>query len=95
MSFFIKLFPQFSCPILFTLPFLQYRKDEGTVYEGQWSRGVRQGKGTITYKDGSFYRGDFSKDQMWGRGVFVGSDGTQYDGEVFPPYSFIINNNNN
>eukprot|EP01036_Dinobryon_divergens_P030018 gene30018-39205_t len=59
----------------------KYRKDEGTVFEGQWCRGVRQGKGKITYRDGSFYRGDFNKDQMWGKGIYVGSDGTQYDGE--------------
>jgi len=60
----------------------QYRKDEGTVYEGQWVAGVRQGKGKISYSDGSYYRGDFQKDQMWGRGVYVGADGSQYDGEV-------------
>ena len=31
------------------------------MFEGQWCRGVRQGKGKITYLDGSFYRGDFNK----------------------------------
>lgn len=58
-----------------------YRKDEGTVYEGEWDMGVRHGFGRISYKDGSFYRGDFVRDQMWGKGVYVGADGSQYDGE--------------
>ncbi len=58
-----------------------YRKDEGTVYEGEWDMGVRHGFGRISYKDGSYYRGDFVRDQMWGKGVYVGADGSQYDGE--------------
>ena len=44
----------------------------GTVYEGEWVRGVREGHGKITFKDGSYYRGDMQKNQMWGHGVFVG-----------------------
>ena len=33
----------------------------GTVYEGEWVRGVREGHGKISFKN-----------QMWGHGVFVG-----------------------
>lgn len=44
----------------------------GTVYEGDWVRGVREGHGKITFKDGSYYRGDMQKNQMWGHGIFVG-----------------------
>ena len=44
----------------------------GTVYEGDWVHGVREGQGKITFKDGSFYRGDMQKNQMWGHGIFVG-----------------------
>jgi hypothetical protein len=29
-----------------------YREDDGTVYEGDWLRGIRHGKGKITFKDG-------------------------------------------
>jgi hypothetical protein len=59
-----------------------YRFDDGVTYEGQWQRGRRAGKGTISYKDGSYYRGDFYKEQMWGRGVYVDSaNGYQYDGD--------------
>jgi hypothetical protein len=44
----------------------------GTVYEGDWVHGVREGHGQITFKDGSFYRGEMQKNQMWGHGIFVG-----------------------
>lgn len=59
-----------------------YRKCEGTIYEGDWVYGIREGFGTLSYADGSFYRGEFKKDQMWGKGMFVdGVTNTQYDGE--------------
>lgn len=58
-----------------------YRKIEGTVYDGDWVYGVRQGYGVLSYKDGSYYRGEFRQNQMWGKGVYVGSDYTQYDGD--------------
>ena len=53
------------------------------VYHGDWDRGIRHGKGLLTYGDGSFYRGDFFLEQMHGRGVYVfKGDGAQYDGQV-------------
>lgn len=61
----------------------RYRASEGTVYEGEWVRGVREGMGKLTFKDKSFYRGSFYKEQIQGRGVFVGVDGSQYEGEWF------------
>lgn len=44
----------------------------GTVYEGDWVHGVRDGHGKISFKDGSFYKGEMQKNQMWGHGIFVG-----------------------
>jgi len=58
-----------------------FRKDEGTVYTGDWSHGRREGVGKLSYLDGSYYRGDFVEERMQGRGVFVGKDGSQYEGE--------------
>jgi hypothetical protein len=60
----------------------RYRKNEGTVYEGDWVYGIREGQGKLSFADGSFYRGEFKKDQMWGKGIFIdGVTNTQYDGE--------------
>jgi hypothetical protein len=53
----------------------------GTVYEGDWVHGVREGRGKLSFKDGSYYRGEMQKNQMWGHGIYVGADNSQYDGE--------------
>eukprot|EP00606_Chrysophyceae_sp_TOSAG23-5_P000211 GSChrysophyteH2.ASY1.ANO1.1439.1 assembled CDS len=58
-----------------------YRKDEGTVYSGDWFRNTREGVGKISYLDGSYYRGEFVEEKMHGQGVYVGADGSQYQGE--------------
>lgn len=58
-----------------------YRKDEGTVYVGDWVKGRRHGMGKISYLDGSYYKGEFQDDKMWGHGTYIGADGSQYTGQ--------------
>jgi hypothetical protein len=63
-----------------------YNKTEGSIYEGQWKRGIRHGQGKLTFKDRSFYRGTFNEEKMDGYGVHVSApdaDGnaTQFEGQ--------------
>jgi hypothetical protein len=41
---------------------------DGSVYEGQWHRGKRHGRGSYIFCDGSMYDGQFERDQMHGTG---------------------------
>ena len=60
-----------------------YRKADGCVYEGDWRKNRRHGKGKLSFSDGSFYRGDFLMELMHGYGIHVSADGSQYEGEWF------------
>ena len=62
-----------------------YNQAEGSLYEGQWTRGIRNGQGKLTFKDGSFYRGTFKDEKMDGYGIHVSAKDengncTQYEG---------------
>jgi len=51
------------------------------VYEGQWEKGVKQGKGKLQFKDGSYYEGDFSNGEITGEGIrYWASTGNRYSG---------------
>lgn len=55
----------------------------GDVYEGEIQGILREGKGTITYKqNGAVYTGDFKEDKLTGYGEYAAPDGTSYTGEV-------------
>jgi hypothetical protein len=46
----------------------KYFKD-GYSYEGEWSKGAKQGAGSETIGDNSKYRGQFLNDLRHGKGV--------------------------
>ena len=57
-----------------------YKQSEGVVYEGQWVKDLRHGKGIVRFKDGSVYNGDIKKERIEGEGTWIYNDGSQYMG---------------
>jgi len=54
---------------------------DGSVYEGSWYCGKRQGVGIYRFSDGSKFKGEFLDDRMSGYGQLVWPDGSRYVGE--------------
>jgi hypothetical protein len=59
------------------------RYADGSVYSGQWKKGVREGMGTYTAKTGYLikYEGEWKNDRRNGKGKAAYSDGSTYDGQ--------------
>ena len=53
----------------------------GSVYEGMWVRGQREGYGRLIHPTGDMYEGDWMNDKANGRGTFSNLDGYTYEGE--------------
>lgn len=61
---------------------LKMLNDKGSTYVGSTNeKGLKHGKGKITYIDGSYYEGDFVDDKKEGHGRQLSKDGTIYDGK--------------
>jgi len=45
-----------------------YRYPDGSTYQGQYKRGLREGLGVLITKDGAVYSGNWSNDKKDGRG---------------------------
>ena len=52
-----------------------------TYYTGEFSDGLKHGKGYYQFKEGTYYDGQFVKDARCGRGIMVW---TQKDGRIQP-----------
>ena len=48
----------------------------GEVYEGEYERGLRSGRGTAKWADGATFTGQFENDMMHGAGTYAFADGT-------------------
>mmetsp|Transcript_26089 Transcript_26089/g.79302 ORF Transcript_26089/g.79302 Transcript_26089/m.79302 type:complete len:944 (+) Transcript_26089:1-2832(+) len=57
------------------------RGEPPEVYDGQWQRGHRHGRGRCTYPDGSMYEGEWMSNQRNGWGEMTESDGALYSGK--------------
>ena len=57
-----------------------YNKDGKLVYEGEYSHGEKNGKGTYYYPDGARYEGEFVRNKKEGNGVFHWDDKTRWEG---------------
>lgn len=58
-----------------------YELDNGSVYQGQWSReGLRQGRGIQIWPDGAKFEGYWKNDMANGRGRLIHADGDVYEG---------------
>lgn len=56
------------------------REYNGAVYKGRFTKGVLQGKGSLTYASGDVYEGDFVNDLPEGDGLFAWMNGDRYSG---------------
>jgi hypothetical protein len=53
-------------------------KESGTTYKGNWSNGIRQGKGYVIWSDGTFYGGDWLNGTQTGEGVLINTTNLTY-----------------
>ena len=53
----------------------------GDIYEGEWAKNKRQGKGLYTYRFGGRYLGNFNTDLPNGYGTRIYSSGNVYNGQ--------------
>jgi hypothetical protein len=51
---------------------------DGSIYDGQWSDGIRTGYGKMLYPDLSFYEGFWINNEKHFDGRFVDKDGDGY-----------------
>lgn len=57
-----------------------WRFDNGDVYVGMWSNGLKEGQGLYRYSQGAWYFGSWSNDLKQGYGVYHFASGARYDG---------------
>ncbi|CAD8080374.1 unnamed protein product [Paramecium primaurelia] len=58
-----------------------YELNNGSLYQGGWLEGKKQGKGVQIMKNGSIYEGQFSRGMANGKGRIIYADGDYYIGE--------------
>ena len=56
---------------------------DGSVYEGEWVNGKRDGQGVLIQIDGTRYEGMFENNQFHGVGCQTFANGDRYTGEWF------------
>ncbi|HFU3799453.1 TPA: hypothetical protein ACGO0I_000464, partial [Streptococcus suis] len=61
--------------------FASYRWSDGSVYKGHFDRGLRSGRGKMTYADGRVYEGDYLNDKRNGHGRLNWANGDCYEGD--------------
>eukprot|EP00960_Hanusia_phi_P021529 637066-Hanusia_phi.AAC.1 len=59
---------------------------QGTTYEGEWSKGLMHGTGCMQWKDGTTYRGPLEHARLVGKGQLRWPGGHAYDGEMVDGY---------
>ena len=59
---------------------MQYNFANGDVYEGEYVRGRKEGRGTYKSIVGAVYKGEYKAGAKDGYGVFVYRDETRYEG---------------
>jgi hypothetical protein len=53
----------------------------GDVYDGDWKRDIREGRGVQLYANGDVYDGEWCDDMRSGEGSLVYSDGSRFVGQ--------------
>lgn len=59
----------------------KYIYKTGSIYNGEWRGGFRQGKGSMIWADGAQYEGEWNMGRAYGTGKFTHSKGEIYDGD--------------
>ena len=57
-----------------------YRFKTGSIYDGEWKGGFRDGFGSQTWPDGAKYLGEWKDNKAYGQGKFIHVDGDTYEG---------------
>lgn len=57
-----------------------YRYADSSIYTGEFTDKMRNGKGKIVHRDGSYYDGDWKEDKRNGFGKYVDINGNIYEG---------------
>ena len=57
-----------------------FDKNNKLVFEGEYKKGVRNGKGVYNYEGGENYDGMFVNGLREGKGVFTWKDGLKWEG---------------
>jgi hypothetical protein len=57
------------------------KKADGSVYEGEFKGGAKNGKGTYKRASGSVYEGESKDNKRDGKGTYKWTDGSVYEGE--------------
>lgn len=61
--------------------FAKVNLENGSVYEGYWMNGTKEGKGTMIWPNKEKYVGDWVQGKQEGRGEMIYADGSKYRGE--------------
>ena len=56
------------------------KKNNKLIYEGEYKKGLKDGKGVYNYAGGEMYDGMFVKGLKEGKGIFTWSDGLKWEG---------------
>ena len=54
----------------------------GSTYEGEYYKGVKDGYGALIYADGSKYDGEWKNDSACGKGKWLNNRGDVYEGDL-------------
>ncbi|MBF0420780.1 MAG: hypothetical protein HQL78_11525 [Magnetococcales bacterium] len=57
-----------------------WRFDNGDIYVGMWSNGLKDGQGLYRYNQGTWYFGGWSNDLKQGYGIYHFASGARYEG---------------
>ena len=57
-----------------------YDINNNLIYEGEYKKGVRDGKGIYYYQNGERYEGKFRNGKREGKGIFFWKDGSRWEG---------------
>ena len=57
-----------------------YDINNNLIYEGEYKKGVRDGKGICYYQNGERYEGKFRNGKREGKGIFFWKDGSRWEG---------------
>lgn len=55
--------------------------DNGDVYEGDISNGMRHGNGRIVYRDGTSFEGEWVNDKIGAKGIYIDAKANKYTGD--------------